>query len=122
MAGKRRTNDLETLSHGGKGILRTVLEESFNESNLDPKSFMLVRMAALAAMDASPASWLMNLKVGKELGLSEEDAIGTLIAITPVIGTARVMSAAGNITKAMVMADEMKEMKGDKKNPRVTYH
>lgn len=122
MTVKKRTEDLNTLSSGGEGIIQMMLEASFKESHLDPQTFMLVRMAALAAMDASPASWMMNLKVGKELGISEEDAMGTLVAIMPVIGTARVMSAAGNITKAMVMADEMKRSSKDKKSPRMTYH
>jgi 4-carboxymuconolactone decarboxylase len=125
MVSKQKThskNDLNTLSRGGNNMLQTVLEQSFNESDLDPKTFMMVRMAALAAMDASPASWFLNLKVGEEMGISEEDAMGVLIAITPVIGTARVMSAAGAITKAMVMSDEMKEDKSTKKTHVQAYH
>jgi len=68
---------------------------------------MLVRMAALATLDAAPASWYMNLAAGADL--AREQVLGTLIAIAPVIGTARVVSAAGNILKALVLAEEAAE-------------
>jgi 4-carboxymuconolactone decarboxylase len=70
---------------------------------------MLVRMAALATLDATPASWLMNLAAGSGAGLAREQVLGTLIAIAPVIGTARVVSAAGNILKALVLAEKAAE-------------
>ena len=68
---------------------------------------MLIRMAALAALDAAPASWLMNIEVGGEAGLTPEQLLGTLIAIGPVIGTARIVSAASHITKAFYLAGEL---------------
>ena len=51
---------------------------SFEESGLDPQSFMLVRMVALATLNAAPASWLMNITVGGEAGLASEQLLGTL--------------------------------------------
>lgn len=89
--------------------LKRTLEESYEESGLDAETFMLVRMSALVAMDAPPASWLANLKMGKELGISPDRAIGTLKAIAPVVGTVRTVSAAGSILKALDMAEKMKE-------------
>lgn len=106
--------NLEELSKGNFGKvldeLAHTLEESHEKSGLDAETFMLVRIAALTAMDASPASWLANLKIGKELGISRERAIGTLIAIAPVVGTARTVSAAGSILKALDMAEELEAM------------
>jgi alkylhydroperoxidase/carboxymuconolactone decarboxylase family protein YurZ len=75
-------------------------EGSFKESGLDPQSYMLVRLAALAAQDAPPASWLVNIQVGDTAGLTPAQMLGTLIAIAPIIGTARVVSAAGSIVRA----------------------
>jgi alkylhydroperoxidase/carboxymuconolactone decarboxylase family protein YurZ len=66
---------------------------------------MLVRMAALATLDAAPASWLMNIAVSGEAGLEPEQILGTLTAIAPVIGTARVVSAAGHILQAFDLAE-----------------
>src|SRR6516225_1076053 len=100
------TNPQGTLQGVAKGdisamdALQRFIESSFTESGLDPQTFMLVRIAALATLDAAPASWLMNLNVGVEAGLTPEQILGTLIAITPVIGSARLVSAAGNIIRA----------------------
>lgn len=99
---------LEVLSEGDPkvlGQLGRMLEGSFEESGLDSETFMLTRVAALAATDAPPASWLMNLKVGRELGVSPKKAVGTLVAIAPVIGTSRTVSAAGSIIKALAFED-----------------
>jgi len=52
-------------------------------------------------LDAAPASWLVNLRISDEIGISPERIIGTLIAIAPVIGTARIVSAAGSIVGAL---------------------
>jgi 4-carboxymuconolactone decarboxylase len=82
-------------------VLKRMIEGTFEESGLDPQTFMLVRIAALATLDAAPASWLMNLEAGGEAGLAPESVMGTLIAIAPVIGTARIVSAASNITRAL---------------------
>jgi len=90
-------------------VLQRMIEGTFEESGLDPQTFMLVRMAALATLDAAPASWLMNIEASGEAGLAPERILGTLIAIAPVIGTARIVSAAGSIMKAFELAEELAE-------------
>jgi len=95
---------LRLLSEGDLSVLTALLrmhESSLEESGLDPETFMLTRIAALATLDAAPASWLMNLGVSGEIGISPERIVGTLIAIAPVIGTARIVSAAGSIVRAL---------------------
>jgi 4-carboxymuconolactone decarboxylase len=109
------TNPNETLSvlaQGDLSVLNTLMrmtEGSLEESGLDPETFMLVRIAALATLDAAPASWLVNIKVSGEAGLTPERIIGTLIAIAPVVGTARVVSAAGSIVEALGLASALAE-------------
>ena len=59
---------LQELSQGDFSTLdalKNLVAVSYEESGLDPQTFMLVRMAALATLDAAPASWLMNLAVGE---------------------------------------------------------
>ena len=56
---------------------------------------MLVRIAALVAVDAPPASYLLNLGAASELGIDAEQVRGVLAAIAPIVGTARVASATG---------------------------
>ena len=103
---------LEGVSHGDVSVMDQLFhmtEGSYEESGLDPESFMLVRLAALTAMDAAPASWMMNLKIGKELGLTQEQALGVLVAIAPIVGSARVVSAAGSILRALGMEAALEE-------------
>ena len=71
---------------------------------LEPREHMIARIAALVAQDAPPASYLMNVGTAADVGLTFEDAQGVLIAIAPIVGTSRVVSAAGNITKALGFA------------------
>lgn len=87
--------------------LKETLEDSYEASRLDPETFMLVRIAALTALDAPPASWLASLKMGQELGIEPDRAIGTLKAIAPIVGTARTVAAAGSIIQALDMAEEI---------------
>ena len=99
---------LQGLSEGDAskmGYLQDLIARSYTESGLDPQTFMLVRMAALAALDAEPASWLMNIAVSGEAGLGPDLTLGLLIAIPPVIGTPRVVSGAGNMIKALKFAE-----------------
>jgi len=117
---EQKVNPQESLQGLAQGdfstldALQNLIAVTFEESGLDPQTFMLVRMAALAALDAAPASWLMNIAVGGEAGLAPEQLLGTLIAIAPVIGTARVVSAAGNILKAFFLAGVLAEKAEEK--------
>jgi hypothetical protein len=62
---------------------------------------MLARIAALVAVGAPPASYVLNAGTAAEVGLTLEDVQGLLVAIAPIVGTPRIVSAAGNITKAL---------------------
>jgi 4-carboxymuconolactone decarboxylase len=98
---------LETLVQMNEGVPE--------RSGLDPETFMLVRIAALASTGAPPASYLLNLGAASELGLSLEQVQGVLIAIAPVVGSARVASAGSSIARALGLATaiaEESEMEG----------
>ncbi|GGR84064.1 hypothetical protein GCM10010269_24000 [Streptomyces humidus] len=65
-----------------------------------PETYLLTRIAALVAMDASPASYLLDVGAAEGLGVPLERIQGTLVAVAPVVGSARVVSAARNIGEA----------------------
>lgn len=115
---KSTRNSREVLQRVAEGDLNVVntlqhmIEGTFEASGLDPKTFMLVRMAALATVGAAPGSWLMNLEVSSSADLEPESVLGTLIAIAPVIGTARVVSAASNIIRASELAETFAQGNG----------
>ena len=60
--------------------------------------------AALAAADGPPLSYLANVGAATDVGVTAEDVQNILVAIAPIVGTARVVSAAGNITRALGFA------------------
>ena len=77
---------------------------SIERSGLAADELILARLAALAAVDARPISYLAHVGAAVESGVTVERVQDLLIAIAPLIGTARVMSAALNITEALGMA------------------
>ena len=91
-------------------LLKSMTADSLDASDLDPGTLMLVRIAALVAIDAPPASYLLNLGVASELGIGAEDIQDVLTAIAPIVGTARVVSASGNIMRALGFAIEVAEL------------
>jgi len=93
-------------------LLDTVMEmtaASMANSKLGGRELMLTRLAALAAVDAPPASYLLNMAAAVEAGLTLEDAQGVLIAVAPIIGTPRTVAATGAIAKALGFALELED-------------
>jgi alkylhydroperoxidase/carboxymuconolactone decarboxylase family protein YurZ len=77
---------------------------SIKNCDLDNRELMLARIAALAAVDAPAISYLLNVGAAADSGLTLEDVQGVLIAVAPIIGTARTISAAAKITEALGFA------------------
>jgi alkylhydroperoxidase/carboxymuconolactone decarboxylase family protein YurZ len=100
-------SDWEITMTAGTPVLDTLtdLTEASGEHNsLPPREFMLARIAALIAVDAPPASYLANAGAASEMGVTAEDIQGVMIAVAPVVGTARVVSAGGSILRALGFA------------------
>jgi 4-carboxymuconolactone decarboxylase len=91
-------------------LLGTMTKASLEATELDPKTLMMVRFAALIGVDAPPASYLLNLAAAKEVGLDAEDAREVLVAVAPIVGTPHVVSALGKIGRALGLAIEMAEI------------
>jgi len=94
-------------------LLTKMTTASLESSSLDPKALMQVRIAALVAVDAPPASYLMNLGAAGDVGVGEEDVRGVLAAVAPIVGTARVVSAAGKMVRALGLALEFAELESE---------
>ena len=107
------TNDAPVLE-----LLASMTADSVAASSLDIQTLVLVRIAALVAVDAPPVSYALNLEVAGETGLDAEAVRGVLTAIAPIVGTARVAAATGNIVRALAaeiaLADlEIAELEDD---------
>ncbi|BCW71087.1 carboxymuconolactone decarboxylase family protein [Arthrobacter sp. NicSoilB8] len=89
--------------------LADITAVSLERSMLDPRELMLARIAALAAVDAPAASYLFNAGTAVDVGITLEDVQGVLIAVAPIVGTPRIVAAAGNVASALGFAVEMAE-------------
>jgi hypothetical protein len=78
---------------------------SLEASTLDEQGIMLARIAALVAMDAPPISYALNLGVAGQVDVDVEQVRGVLAAIAPIVGTARIAAAMGNIVRALSLAE-----------------
>ena len=94
-------------------LLASMTADSLEASSLDPETLVLVRIAALAAVDAPPVSYALNLRVAGAAGVDPEQVRGVFAAIAPIVGTARVASATGNIVKAIALEIEVAELDED---------
>lgn len=94
-------------------LLAGMTADSIEASSLDTETLVLVRIAALVAVDAPAASYMLNLGAASEVGLDAEQVRGVLAAVAPIVGTARVASATGNIAKALDVAIEIAELEDD---------
>jgi len=99
-------------------LLANMTADSVAASDLDADTLMLVRIAALAAVDAPAVSYLLNLGAASEVGVDAEQVRGVLAAIAPIVGTARIASATGKIAQALEVAIEVAELEEQEQGER----
>jgi alkylhydroperoxidase/carboxymuconolactone decarboxylase family protein YurZ len=88
-------------------LLDTIVEmtaASVERTDLDGRELLMVRLAALAAVDAPVSSYLLSIAAATGTDLTLEDARSVLIAIAPIVGAPRVVTAAGTIAEALGIA------------------
>ena len=74
---------------------------SLDNSDLSPREFMIARIASLVAVDAPAASYALNALPATDSGITLDDVEDILVAVAPIVGTARVVSAAANIAQGL---------------------
>lgn len=93
--------------------LADITAVSVARCELDPTSLVLVRLAALVAVDAPVGSYLMHIGPAAEAGVTLEQVQDVLVAVAPIVGTPRVMKAAGKITEALGIAVDVLEAEAE---------
>jgi alkylhydroperoxidase/carboxymuconolactone decarboxylase family protein YurZ len=94
-------------------LLASMTADSLEASSLDSETLMLVRIAALVAVDAPPISYAFNLEAAGDLDIDAEQVRGVLAAVAPIVGTARVASALGKIMRALALEMEVAELEAE---------
>jgi hypothetical protein len=105
------------LAQGDPKVLESMTQMTvgtLERSGLDQQTYMLVRMAALMATDAAPVSYLANLDIANQAGVDLDQVVGTMVAVAPVVGTARITSAASKMIRAGVLGAELADEMDDR--------
>jgi 4-carboxymuconolactone decarboxylase len=87
---------LRRLATGDASFTGDVAESmpaSILAQDLDAKTAALVRLAALIALGAPPASYCSSVKRIHAAGATNEEVVGTLVAVAPTVGFARLVAA-----------------------------
>ena len=95
---------LRRLALNDERFVESVLgmgRDTVEVSRLDQKTHALVRLAASLAIDAAPSSYQANVEVALAAGASIDEVVGSLIAVAPTVGLARVVSAAPELALAL---------------------
>ena len=98
---------LSALSIGDGNALAAMIgirEEYQAGTGLDSRTFALVKIAALIAIESPPASYAWQIANALEEGATPEDILGVLRAVAPQVGGPRVVSAAPEIMLALGLA------------------
>jgi 4-carboxymuconolactone decarboxylase len=94
-------DQLQALADGQAGVLEALAQMqlgSLERSKLDEETYVLVRLAALVATDAAPVAYRAHFDGRPAVPAAK--VLAMLIAITPVVGSARVLSAASKLAAA----------------------
>jgi 4-carboxymuconolactone decarboxylase len=101
---------LRALAAGQASVLETLARMEVGalaRSGLDEETYLLIRLAALVATDAAPVSYRAHLGAA---GLSTSETLAVLVAITPVVGSARVLSAASKLGLAGLLPTDSRRI------------
>ena len=107
VVGAETHQTLSGVSSGKVDLLEEAMglrELDHQLSGLDGRTFGLVKIAALIALDAPPASYAWQVANALDEGASPEDILGVLKAVAPQVGGPRVVAAAPEIMLALGLA------------------
>jgi len=94
---------LRKLALRDDAFVKAVLDrdEATEVSGLDDKTSALVRLGALIAVDAAPASYLEAVDAARTAGASDDEIVGSLVSVVALVGVARAVSAAPKLSLAV---------------------
>jgi 4-carboxymuconolactone decarboxylase len=92
------------ISVGDANILETAIglrDLGREGSGLDARTYALVKIAALIALDAPPTSYAWQIANALDEGVTPEDVLGVLRAVAFQVGAPKVVAAAPEIMLAL---------------------
>jgi 4-carboxymuconolactone decarboxylase len=95
---------LRRLAVNEEGVLESLLGTAFADvdpDGLDAKTVALVRLAGVIALESAPATYQWSVATALAAGAGDGEVIAVLVALAPIVGIARVNSAAPEIALAI---------------------
>ena len=95
---------LRRLSIRDDSFIREVLvsaEDPGAAHPLDARTCAFSRIAALIALDAASPSYLTSVDEARAAGATDAEIVGVLVGLMPIVGVARVVSAAPKLALAL---------------------
>ena len=100
----RRAGLLRRLAMGDEGTFESVFvgeSTDIDAAVLGDKTRAVVRLAALIATEALSPSYQWVVTTARAAGVREDELIGVLVTVGPIVGVARVASAAPALALAL---------------------
>jgi hypothetical protein len=88
-----------------EAVLGSILQDP-GQASSRAKVQALLRLAALIAADAAPTSYQWAVEAAMSAGASEADVADVVVAVGPIVGQARLTSAARQVAQALGYDDE----------------
>ena len=104
VVGAETHQTLSGISSGDMDMLEKAIglrELNLEGSGLDARTFALVKIAALVALDAPPASYAWQIGNAVAEGVTADEILGVLRAVAPQVGGPKVIAAAPEIMLAL---------------------
>jgi 4-carboxymuconolactone decarboxylase len=102
-------DQLQALATGQAAVLETLARmqvSPLERSKLDEETYLLVRLAALVATDAAAVSYRAHLDRARDPVISAAKVLAAFATIAPVVGSARVLTAASELARAGLLVAE----------------
>jgi len=94
----------------GKNVAPAVIEDRIRAHALVSQVMVVgdaqPYIAALVAIDAPHVSWLRHLEAADEQEIELDKILGTLLAVAPVVGSAKIVAACAKIVRAAALGEE----------------
>jgi 4-carboxymuconolactone decarboxylase len=96
---------LREISENDDGAIAELVairvSEAVNDSELDPKTFALVNIAALIANGGDEASYVLHVTAALDAGASVDEVTAVLTAVGPNVGVFKMVAAADPLATAL---------------------
>jgi len=106
---KETADKLGGLAMQKEDVVASLLEmqlHNLEASGLDPRTYSLVKIAALIALDAPSSSYVAQVEFAREAGVDPDEILRVLVAVAPQVGLPRAIGAAPELLLALGLEPE----------------